>query len=87
MSERIAVALPDGRDYPILLGNGLLGTPGLLEAFTGSQVLIVSNPAVARLYLDRTRQSLGHADRSTWSRSATARRSRPSTPTPPCSTR
>ena len=58
MSQRIDVALPDGRGYPVLLGNDLLGTPGLLDPFTGTQALIVTNAAVSRLYLDRARRSL-----------------------------
>ena len=62
MKERIEVALADGREYPILLGNGLLGTPGLLRPFTGTQALIVTNAAVGQLYLDRLRRSLSGAD-------------------------
>ena len=45
--QRLAVNLPDGRSYPILLGGGLLGAPALLDSFVGSQVLIVSNAKVA----------------------------------------
>ena len=58
MNERIEVALTGGRSYPILLGDGLLGTPDLLDPFTGTQALIVTNAAVAKLYLDITRRSL-----------------------------
>ncbi len=56
--NQLDVTLPDGRAYPILFGDGLLGSEGLLEPFTGTQVLVVSNAAVAGLYLDRLRQSL-----------------------------
>ena len=54
----LRVALEDGRDYPILLGDGLLGTAGLLAPFVGSQALIVTNATVANLYLDDLRASL-----------------------------
>ena len=56
--ERIAVALGRDRDYPILLGAGLLGSPNLLKPFVGSQALVVTNAAVAALYLPKLRQSL-----------------------------
>ena len=58
VNERIEVALTGGRSYPILLGDGLLGTPDLLDPFTGTQALIVTNAAIASLYLDDTRRSL-----------------------------
>ncbi len=58
MSQTLDVALGDGRGYPILLGADLLGRPGLLEPFTGSQVLIVTNATVAAPYLHKARQSL-----------------------------
>lgn len=60
-TERLDVALPDGRSYPILLGEGLLGVPDLLAPYMAGQVLVVSNPAVANLYLDKLRPSLGNA--------------------------
>ena len=56
--ERIAVALGRDRDYPILLGAGLLGSPNLLKPFVGSQALVVTNAAIAALYLPKLRQSL-----------------------------
>ena len=56
--EHIRVALDAGRDYPILLGEGLLGIPNLLDPFAGSQALIVTNAAIAGLYLDKLRTSL-----------------------------
>ena len=62
MSDRIDVALPGERGYPILLGAGLLGRPDLLPPFVGTQALIVSNAAVAGLYLDKTRRSLSGVD-------------------------
>ena len=58
MNERIDVTLPGERSYPILLGNGLLGTPNLLEPYTGNQALVVTNAAVAGLYLRQVRRSL-----------------------------
>ncbi|MDE0441257.1 MAG: 3-dehydroquinate synthase [Gammaproteobacteria bacterium] len=62
MNDRIDVALPGERSYPILLGNGLLGTPDLLEAYTGNQALVVTNAAVADLYLPQVRRSLVSVD-------------------------
>ena len=59
--ERIAVALGRDRDYPILLGAGLLGSPNLLKPFVGSQALVVTNAAVAALYLPKLRPSLSAA--------------------------
>ncbi|MCY3810846.1 MAG: 3-dehydroquinate synthase [Gammaproteobacteria bacterium] len=56
--ERLAVRLADGRSYPIVLGSGLLDTDGLLDPFVGSQVLVVSNAAVAEHYLDGIRRRL-----------------------------
>lgn len=62
LRERLAVRLGDGRSYPIVLGSGLLDTAGLLDPFVGSQVLVVSNAAVAEHYLESVRASLS-ADR------------------------
>ena len=56
--DRLEVTLGDGRSYPILLGEGLLGKPGVLDAFVGSQALVVTNSAVASLLLPKLRQSL-----------------------------
>ena len=43
------------RSYPIRIGRGLLGRPGLLDAFlAGSRALVVTNEVVAEHYLDRT---------------------------------
>ena len=58
MNDRIDVALPGEQSYPILLGNGLLGTPDLLEPYLGNQALVVTNAAVAGLYLPDVRRSL-----------------------------
>ena len=63
MNEKIEVSLPGERSYPILLGNGLLGGPDLLDPYTGTQALIVSNAAVASLYLDKVRRSLVGVDK------------------------
>ena len=62
MNDRIEVTLPGERSYPILLGNGLLGTPDLLEPYTGNQALVVTNAAVAGLYLPQVRRCLGSMD-------------------------
>ncbi|TNE80005.1 MAG: 3-dehydroquinate synthase [Gammaproteobacteria bacterium] len=41
------------RSYPIIIGSGLLGKPGILKPYiSGSQVLVVSNETVAPLYLE-----------------------------------
>ena len=58
MSRRLEVALPHGRGYPILLGDGLLGSRALLEPFAGTQALVVTNAAVARHHLDKLHRSL-----------------------------
>ncbi|MDE0350402.1 MAG: 3-dehydroquinate synthase, partial [Gammaproteobacteria bacterium] len=43
------------RSYPIRIGRGLLGQPGLLDPFlAGSQALVVTNEVVGEHYLDRT---------------------------------
>lgn len=57
--SRVEVPLEGGRSYPILIGDGLLGQPGLLEEFLGPRALIVTNAAVAKLLLPQLRQSLG----------------------------
>ena len=62
MNARIDVTLPGQRSYPILLGNGLLGTPDLLEPYTGNQALVVTNAAVAGLYLPQVRAGLVSVD-------------------------
>ena len=62
MNDRIDVTLPGERSYPILVGNGLLGTPDLLEPYTGNQALVVTNAAVAGLYLPQVRRSLVGVD-------------------------
>ncbi len=56
--SHVNVALPGGREYPILLGAGLLGEPGLLAPYVGSQALIVTNAQVADLYLAKLRSCL-----------------------------
>ena len=45
------------RSYPIFIGQGLLGEPGLLTQHVhGRQVMVVSNETIAPLYLDRVRE-------------------------------
>ncbi|MBW7473060.1 3-dehydroquinate synthase [Marinobacter sp. M216] len=41
------------RSYPIIIGQGLLGSYDLSSFVSGSQVMIVTNETVAPLYLDR----------------------------------
>ena len=54
----LTVALGD-RSYPILIGSGLLGAPGLLTPYVpGGRALIVSNEVVAPLHLASLQQSL-----------------------------
>lgn len=51
------------RRYPIYIGSGLLGQPGLIEPYVaGKRVLIVTNETVAPLYLKMCRQSLAAFD-------------------------
>ena len=59
--ECVDVALPGGRGYPILLGEGLLGSVDSLAPYVSRQVLVVSNRTVANHYLDKLRPSLGDA--------------------------
>ena len=48
--EKLEVALAD-RSYPILIGPGLLRTPGLLAGLTAARdILLISNTVVAPLY-------------------------------------
>ena len=48
------------RSYPILIGEGLLDTPGLLEPYLGrGRAIVVSNDVVAPLYAERIRGALG----------------------------
>ncbi len=47
------------RSYPIYIGSGLLGRREVLQRhISGHQVLVVTNPTVAPLYLDRLRPAL-----------------------------
>ena len=57
--ETIKVALGK-RSYPIHIGRGLIGDGELLQrSIPAAQVMIVTNEAVAPLYLGRLQQSLG----------------------------
>ena len=50
------------RSYPILIGSGLLGRAGLLDAYLRSRdVLVVTNETVAPTYLAPLRAMLGDA--------------------------
>nr|VFJ53434.1 MAG: 3-dehydroquinate synthase [Candidatus Kentron sp. FW] len=47
------------RSYPIHIGNGLLDVPTLLmERISGNDVMIVTNQAIASLYLDKIQSAL-----------------------------
>lgn len=48
------------RSYPILIGDGLLGTPDLLTPYVGGrQVAVITNTTVGPLFLDKLKASLG----------------------------
>lgn len=48
------------RSYPILIGDGLLGTPDLLVPYLGThQVAVITNTTVGPLFLDKLLASLG----------------------------
>ena len=48
------------RSYPILIGDGLLGTPDLLVPYVGAhQVVVITNTTVGPLFLDKLMASLG----------------------------
>ncbi len=47
------------RSYPIIIGNGVLGKPELLNPFiSGQQVMVVSNETIAPLYLSQVLTAL-----------------------------
>ena len=74
------------RSYPILIGDGLLGTPDLLVPYIGGrQVAVITNTTVGPLYLDKLRASLGGVATDVIEL-LTGNASRPSTPTPASST-
>lgn len=51
------------RSYPILIGPGLLGQPGILAPYIkGGRALIVSNDVVAPLHLQKLQASVGDVD-------------------------
>ncbi|TGN38481.1 3-dehydroquinate synthase [Marinobacter confluentis] len=54
ITRELNVDLGD-RSYPILIGQGLLGTADLTPWVVGSQVMIVTNDTVAPLYLESAR--------------------------------
>ena len=58
MTTRVDVRLP-GREYPILIGHGLLGDPEVVgRAVAARDVLVVTNETVGPLYLERARAGL-----------------------------
>lgn len=59
--QTLSVALA-GRPYPIHIGAGLLGDPGCYAPYVaGRRVAVVTNPVVARLYLEPVTQALMRA--------------------------
>lgn len=52
------VETPSAR-YPIYVGQGLLGMPGIWQRHLSGRVLIVSEATVAALYLERVQAALG----------------------------
>ncbi len=51
------------RHYPVIVGDGLLGRPGILDEWlAGGRILAVTSEAVAGLYLDRLSKALGRQD-------------------------
>jgi 3-dehydroquinate synthase len=48
-----------GGEYPVYVGQGLLGLSSVLERHLEGRILVVSDENVARLYLERLRPSLG----------------------------
>ncbi|MGS2717839.1 3-dehydroquinate synthase [Eionea flava] len=54
LQQTLTVNLPNGRHYPIYIGQGLLDNAELLTAhISGRQVCIVTNDTVAPLYLEK----------------------------------
>ncbi len=64
LSHRLAVDLGE-RSYPIIIGNGLLGSDRLRAHLNGRKVLVVSNDTVAPLYLERVLTDLSGLDVAT----------------------
>ena len=60
MIERLNVPLGDGRDYPVILGEGCLEDPAHFDPFIRTQAMVVTNPAVSGHCLDRLRQGLAN---------------------------
>lgn len=60
MTERLNVPLGDGRDYPVILGEGCLEDPGHFDPFIRSQAMVVTNATVSGHCLDRLRQGLAN---------------------------
>lgn len=51
-----------GGEYPVYVGQGLLGMSSVLERHLEGRILVVSDENVARLYLERLRPSLGRIE-------------------------
>ena len=57
--KKLSLHLPDGREYPIVIGAGVLDDAALWQAHVPHrQVCVVSNVVVAPLYLPRIREML-----------------------------
>lgn len=51
-----------GGEYPVYVGQGLLGMASVLERHLEGRILVVSDENVARLYLERLRPTLGRIE-------------------------
>jgi len=51
-----------GGEYPVYVGQGLLGMSSVLDRHLEGRILVVTDENVARLYLDRLRPVLGRID-------------------------
>ena len=51
-----------GGEYPVYIGQSLLGMPGVIDRHLSGRVLVVSDDTVAKLYLDRLAPALERID-------------------------
>jgi len=52
------------RSYPIMIGDGLLEQPGLLNKFVKGRAMIVTNETIAPLYLQKVLDALGNTPKA-----------------------
>jgi len=52
------------RSYPIMIGDGLLDDPTLLNQFVQGKAMVVTNDTIAPLYLDKVMAALGNTPKS-----------------------